>query len=270
MVGQVGGVITVQSKISYGVLLGMILVLAGCVKTPSYDPRPLKSISIESNYTGVAKNIILRVKKLTKAEIFHLFGKRGERFVNHHPPLVPLHISIHNLSNSSLILDPKNIDLASLSYRSVSKKLQTSSIGKTIRTIGYGLLTAVLTFSASAFGIMYDYSDCNNSWMDNSKLLMNVAVPLIIISTPIIALIRTISSARTNSKIKRDIREKILHKKVTIYPRQQYDTLLFLQPADYRSNFTLTLVEEGKSNKTITFNIGMKKNNFVQSTKDKK
>ncbi len=245
-----------QSKTSYGILLGTMLLLAGCVKTPSYDPRPLKSISIESNYTAVAKNVILRVKKLTKSEIFHLFGKRGEWLENHHLPLVPLHISIHNLSNTSLILDPKNIDLESLSYRSVSKQLQTSSIGKIIRTIGYGALIAALTMSAGIFGIMHDYSD--------------IAGPLIIISTPIIAFIKTIRSARTNGKIKRDIREKILRKKITIYPGQQYDTLLFVQSADYHSNFTLTLVEEDKSNKTITFNVGMKKNNFVQLTKGKK
>ncbi len=259
-----------QSKISYGILLCTMFLLSGCVKTPSYNPRPLKSISIESNYTAVAKNVILRVKKLTKAEIFHLFGKRGERFKNHHLSLVPLHISIHNLSNTSLILDPKNIDLESLSYRSVSKQLQTSSIGKTIRTIGCGALMAVLTMGAGFFGIMHDYSDRNNSWIDNSKLLVNIAVPLIIISTPFIAFIKTIRSARTNGKIKRDIREKILRKKVTIYSGQQYDTLLFVQSVDYRSNFTLTLVEEDKPGKITTFNIGMKKNNFVQLTKDKK
>jgi len=243
-----------------------MLLFTGCTKRPSYDPRPLKSISIESNYTAVVKNIILRVKKLTKAEIFHLFGKQGERFEN----LVPLHISVHNLSNTSLILDPKNINLVSLSYRSVGKQLQTSSIGKTIRTIGYGALMAVLAMGAGVFGIMHDYSDRNNSWIDNSKLLVNVAVPLIIISTPIVALTRTISSARTNNKIKRDIREKTLHKKVTICPGQQFDMLLFVQSIDYRSDFTLMLVEENKSNKTIEFNIRMKKNDFVPLIKDKK
>ena len=94
--------------------------------------------------------------------------------------------------------------------------------------------------------------------------------PFIVISTPIITLIKTISSARTNSKIKRDIKEKILQKKVAIYPGQQYDTLLFVQPIDYRSNFRLTLVEEDKPNKKIIFDINMKKNNFTQLTKGKK
>ncbi len=260
-----------KSKTSYSILLGVILLLAGCGKTPSYNPKSLKSIALKSDYTGIENNIILRIKKLSDAEISHLFGKRGERFENHHSPLIPLHISIHNLSNTSLILDPKNVTLDSLSYRAVSKHLQTSSIGKTIRTIGYGALTATLATGASFVGILYGWASCNDSYVNNSNSFIKITAPLIIIATPIIAFIKTISSARTNNKIKRDIREKILRNNVTIHPGQQYDTLLFVRAVDYHAQFTLTLIEKNKNktDKPITFNAIMKKNSFVQSTKDK-
>ena len=231
-----------KSKTSYSILLCVILMLAGCVKTPSYNPKSLKSITPESDYTGIENNVILRVKKLSDAEIFHLFGKRGEQFENHRSPLIPLHISIHNLNNTSLILDPKNVTLDSLSYQAASKHLQTSSIGKTIRTIGYGALTATLATGASIVGLLYGYASCNDSYIDSSKSFINITAPLIIIATPIIAFIKTISSARTNNKIKRDIRDKILRKNVTIYPGQQYDTLLFVRAIDYRSQFRLALI----------------------------
>jgi len=271
-INQGPGVITMKSKISYSILLGAILVLTGCVRTPSYNPKSLKSIALKSDYTGIEKNIILRIKKLSETEISHLFGKRGEQFENHRSPLIPLHISIHNLSNTSLILYPKNVTLDSLSYRTVSKHLQTSSVGKTIRTIGYGALTAILTTGASIVGVLYGYASCNDSYVNNSKSFINITAPLIIIATPIIAFVKTISSARTNNKIKRDIREKVLRKNITIYPGQQYDTLLFVRAVDYHAQFTLTLTEENKNktDKSITFNVAMKKNNFVQSNQNKR
>ena len=241
-------------------------MLTGCVKTPSYNPKSLKSIALKSDYTGIENNIILRVKKLSEAEISHLFGKRGEQFENHRSPLIPLHISIHNLSNTSLILDPENVTLDSLSYRVVSKHLQTSSIGKTMRTIGYGALTATLAAGATIVGSLYGYASCNDSYIDNSESFIKITAPLIIIATPIIAFVKTIRSARTNTKIKRDLKEKILRNNVTIHPGQQYDTLLFVRAIDYHAQFTLTLIEENKNktDKTIAFNVTMKKNNPFQ------
>lgn len=251
-------------KVAQGILLSALLTLAGCGKIP-YRPKSIKSISVESDYTGIKDNVILRVKKLTEAEVSHLFGQHGEQFSNPRFPLVPLHFSIHNLSNTALIIDPKNISLDSVNYRVVSKQLQTSSLGKTMRSISYGALTAILTAGASFAGVIYGQINDNNAQTENAKLFWDITAPLILIATPVIAFIKTIKSVRNNNKIKRDLKSKILHKSVIIQPGQQYDTLLFVHARNYHAQFILSLVEEGKnkeSKKTI-FHIAMGKNNFI-------
>lgn len=255
-------------KTMQGAFLSILLVLAGCGKIP-YRPKSIKSISIESDYTGIKDDVILRVKKLTEAEISHLFGHQGEKFSNPRFPLVPLHFSIHNLNDTALILDPKNISLESVNYRTVSKQLQSSSLGKTMRTMSYGALTAILTAGASFVGVIYGQLSNKDSYAENSKLFWNITAPLILIATPFIAFVKTIKSARTNGKIKQDIKKKTLHKSIVIQPGQQYDTLVFVHTYDYRSQFILKLVEENKNKtgKSIIFNVAMGKNNFAFNNK---
>lgn len=58
--GKGNGIIIMKSKRSYSILFGVILILPGCIKTPSYNPKLLKSIALESDYTDIENKLFCK------------------------------------------------------------------------------------------------------------------------------------------------------------------------------------------------------------------
>ena len=253
-----------KRSLSIFAILFCIIGLPSCIKMPKYRRRPLESLSSRFEYVGTNNKVIAHAKRLNNQEAEYLFGKRGTWLAleSNQEPLYPIYLSFHNLSNTSYVLSPKNISLELEPHHQATKRLQTSSTGKAAGTIATGGIASLITAGGGLYAWFAGATIGSAALIFGAKAAL-ITVPIILIGTPIIALIKSIRSSRTNRTITRDIKEKSLHTDVTIYPGQQFDTLVFVKRPNYRTNFDVTLHQSDNPDNTISFNISLGQHRFI-------
>jgi len=242
-----------------------LIGLPSCIKRPKYRSRPLESISSRFEYVGTKDNVILHAKRLNKDETPYLFGTRGQWLAHGHKqsPIYPLYLSFHNVSSKPYVLAPKKIGLQLEPHTNIAKRLQSSSTIKAAGTLATGSAMSILAAGGGLYAWFSGAAIGSAALIFGAKAAL-ITVPILVLGTPIAALIRSARSARINSKIKYDIKEKTLHREVTIYPGQQFDTLIFVKRTHYRTNFTLSLYEQNNPNNTIKFDVSLGQHRFIE------
>src|SRR5258708_37613205 len=67
----------------------------------------------------------------------------------------------------------------------------------------------------------------------------------------------SIKSIVMNSRIKKDLAEKVLHEKVIINSGEQYEGLIFVKSSDYTPQFAVTLHEQDNMKNSIVFDVDL-------------
>ncbi len=249
-----------------GVYLAIIIGLPSCVKTPKYRQKSLESLHTRFDYAAAKNNVMLRAKKLTKEENRKLFGIRGKALSREsNIPAYTIYLSIHNLSNKLYVLSPDNISLTLEPYQKIAKRMQSSTVVKAAGTLAGGTVASIITAGGGLYALFAGAAIGSTALVFGAKAAL-VAVPIIVIGTPIAAIIKSIRATKINRKVKRDICDKTLHAEIVIYPGQQFDTLIFVKRLDYRTNFTITLHEEDNEEDILAFDVSLNQNRFIRSS----
>lgn len=229
-----------NSKIISIILAGLVL-LPGCMRVPSYKPKSLQSISSDFMYRGVEKGIVVQAKCLTIDEVQSLFGQQGESFI-------PIYLSIHNLSNSAYILSNSEIDCAKMSHQEVSQLMKTSSIARLAGSVvAYGT-----TFGGIHIGVF-------GAFIMKSAIAMcgGFALAALSIGFGLTSIGTGIKSMIMNTRIRKDLQEKMIAQDTVIESGDKYEGLIFVKTEDYQSDFTVTLLEKNNQSNKIVFDVDL-------------
>ena len=229
--------------------LVLLLIFPGCMHVPTYRSQALKDLPFGSTKKQTENNVSLQAKQLTTREIGYLFGPENKCLMSN---IIIIQLSICNMSGTDYLLTPESVTLKALKYRDVFKFIKKTNTAS--RFAG----AAVSGFFVSPF-----FFDTTLSALARAGFPGIVAVPLVmvpmIVALPmgIVFLAEGIKSAVMNRRIKKDLKEKMIHKKVIIKAGHSYDGLMCVNESDYNSTFDLTLEEKKDAQHTIIFNVDM-------------
>ena len=66
-----------------------------------------------------------------------------------------------------------------------------------------------------------------------------------------------ITSMIMNTRIRKDLQKKMISKDIVIESGDKYEGLIFVQAEDYRSDFTVTLLEKNNIHNQIAFDVNL-------------
>jgi hypothetical protein len=225
----------------FGLFLAVLALLPGCYHVPSYKRTSLRMVSTDFSYGNVKNNVILQVKHLHEAEKHAMVGCKAGRLKNSFKVLC---FSINNLSDSSYIFSPADIDLTLTSYTDIAKTLKTNSLrGITTGAVATAS-TAVVCMGAGAFGMIQQ---------------LPVLFPVLGVLTTGIAVVsfsKGIKSAVMNRRVKNDLKEKTFHEQIILNPGSHYEGLIFIKYVDYKSQFNVTIHEKDGA-ESIAFDVDL-------------
>jgi hypothetical protein len=239
------------NKSFFGLFLVALILLPGCMRVPTYQCKPLKLASDHCVYHGTANNVIVQTKLLSREDKNALFGDRSASI--HNNDIQVIHLSINNLSNVKYLLSPADIDLSIMSCRDVEKLMKTNSVGKLAGSTVSGAFS--WSFGATA---VFAIGDLGVSSVPVAAAIL--APSVVCASIALILFGKSIKSMVMNRRISKDLKEKMLHKKVTINSGDHYEGLIFVRSADYKPEFSVTMHEKGSTKNTVTFDVDLRQN----------
>ena len=237
------------------IILMLPFIFTGCLRVPSYNPKPLTILSGRFNATSIQKHVAVRVKMMHKKDVTDLFGKRGSWLMRtRRSSLIPLHISIDNHSKHSLVLDPHAISLETLSYEHVCRRMSSNGGMWALSTLllGYpaGLLLTIGGFFAIPIG-----SGVGSPVLFNAGWAAFAAGFGLMIATPFVAMGNAIQSVEANKELELDLYQKILKPNTIIPPYEHFETIVFVKRSQYKHAFTITLHAVDDSETTYTAHV---------------
>jgi hypothetical protein len=222
----------------FGLVLAGLVLLPGCIGIRNYQPRPLRVFENNNLYHKITKDgITLRVKQLTSQEKNYCFD-------GHAVPLdgiKAVYLSISNVSDRSYIITPGGINLLQISLRDIKKSIRKTD---TFAYFSGALITGLILVNPIALAMCYI-----------------ACVPAFIAAAILpfegMFLAKMGRSAVMNHRIDKDLREKILHKKVFIKSGNTYEGLIFVKSEDYNPQFSITVQEKNNRHNTIIFDVDL-------------
>ncbi len=235
---------------SFAIFLVGLVLLPGCMRVPLYKRKPLRCISNDCPYRGVEKNVIVRAKVLSQDEKEYLF----DNHLTYENELHAIYVAIHNMSNRSYVFSCDNVSLKQISYHNVIKLIkQTSSFAR----------LALSGVSGGYVASGFIFGELSSIYLSQGEgILPIVLFPIVVgfIAVSFFSLAQGIKSIVMNSRIKNDIKEKVLQEPVVISSGGQYEVLVFVKYSDYIPQFTITMHEKNVVENNITFDINLRQN----------
>src|SRR5579872_552117 len=230
------------NKPFFGLFLAALVLLPGCIlHVPSYHRQKLRLVRDNCTYSGIEKNITLQAKLLTENDKQDLFGKHIGHIEG--DDIKVIYLSIHNLSDKDYFFTSDCIDLKQLSSRNIVKAMKkTSSIG---RLVLFHVTSSINPLS---------FIDHSNPFF----IPVAICVSPVFLVTSLIGLIQGIKSVVINTRVRKDIEEKIIHEKVIIRSGDHYEGLVFVASPDYIPYFSVLMHEERSIDNYITFDVDLR------------
>jgi len=241
--------------------IGLLFIVSGCSKIKQYHNNAITPLNPQINFKIKKDNIDLRAKKFTPVDCYQLFGERGKKLIthNHRTSIYPIQLSITNHSNNTYVLDKKHIGLRLLPYQNVAHRMQYSSVLRSVGLLFSGAAVAALValggLTALAIGVATTFAPI----VIIGAGACITAPFMLVVGTPVSSTINGIQSLRTNSTIKKDIKNKTFTHQIIIKPNQSIDTIIFVKGRNYKNEFSLNLYEKNNKDNTITIDVELKK-----------
>jgi hypothetical protein len=235
------------NKSFFGLFLALLVVLPGCIlHVPSYRRQPLSMVGDQCKYNETQEDVTVHVKQINAVDTYYLFDDYNKAFLRRHGIAI-LYVSVHNLSNHDYMLSPCDINLNQVPYQHIAKLMKKTSSGGRFVVVG---------LSGVAFGATCAVASLPNVLTVVFGTAGAVTTGLIFLP----ALVQGIKSVVMNRRINKDLKEKTLHEKVIIKAGDHYEGLIFVTLRDYKPQFNVTLHEKDILEKTITFDVDVRKN----------
>jgi len=246
------------SKVFAIILAGLVL-LPGCTRVLSYKPKSLQSIGGNFTYRGVEKGVVLQAKRLTKDEVYFLFGDRATELLE---SVEVIHTSVHNLSTEHYVISPHAMSIIQIPYSDILRSIQTRSTdhlkkaGKvggsvygTLSVLTLSFFVPMMIFNTHSKSILIGLYCCSHA--------MGIVWPIVAGLTVLPFIGKAIKSVVTNGRIDRDLKEKVLHKDTAIESGDKYEGLVFVKSSDYGPDFTVTMHEKDNPAHVIAFDVNL-------------
>ncbi|HEX4069211.1 MAG TPA: hypothetical protein VHX42_03880, partial [Candidatus Babeliales bacterium] len=202
-------------------------------------------------YRGTQDNVMTHVKLLSREDKDLLFGDRSRLIHDHDIQVICL--SLYNLSNVDYRFFPADIDLAMMSSRDVEKLMKTNSVGRLTVSAATGISSWALGTTA-----MFVIGDMGIASVLGAAAFL--APSIICGATALVFFGKSIKSMIMNKRMKKDLAEKIVHKKVIIKAGDHYEGLIFVKTADYNPQFNVQLREKNNRKHVISFDVDVREN----------
>lgn len=223
-----------------GVMLAGLVLLPGCIGIRNYQPRPLRLFNNDTSYNKTNQGISLCVKRLNHQEKTYFFD-------GHTVPLdgfKAMYISVSNASHIPYTISPEGINIVQIPLRDIKKSVRKTD---TFAYFSGALTTGLIVATPIALAF------CYVAWAP-AFIAAAIALPF-----EVMFLAKGGRSAVMNHRIDKDLREKVLHKKVFIKPGSTYEGLIFVKESDYTSQFTVTFSEKDNRYNNIVFDVNLDK-----------
>lgn len=237
-----------NNKSFFGLICAILLLLPGCMHVPTYRSESLNNVDNTFTHKYIEKNVTFQAKLVTTPEVHYLFGPQNKNLVKN---TKIIYLSINNLSETDYILAPENISIASLTCKDVTKLIKTTNTGARFA----GAAISGVVASPVPFNI---WLHCIGPVVGLPSVVMLPFIIASAIAIPlgVVFLAKGIKSAVMNRRIKKDLKEKMIHKKITIKSGQHYEGLIFVKTANYKPDFTVTLRTKKNIN-NVEYNINL-------------
>lgn len=220
-----------------------LALLPGCLRIPSYRPRSLTFMHSKRMHRQVKNNVILQVKELEEEDKVDLFGEYSAKLQGYSI----LYFSINNLSSSDYRLSSGYTDLQNLSPSNIIKAMRTNTIGNAA-IAGVGIAPIIGgTYCSLALLLLPPFA-----YAAGIIAFFGVAITGVSITSVFTG--KSIKSSIINSRISKDLKNKMRHEGKLIPSGSFYEGLIFVKSSDLKSNFNITL-QEKNTNRQTRFNI---------------
>jgi len=237
-----------NNKSFLGLFLAVLVLLPGCIlHVPSYRAQRLRLIRDGFNYEAQEENVTVRAKLLTGSDKDDLFGEHIGALEGNDFKVI--YVSIHNLSDKNYVFMSRNIDLKQVPSKDILKAMKkTSSIGRLATYYAASTTTAMLgAISADVSG---------NLFLCLSVASLSIGFTVV----GLVGLVQGIKSIVMNTRVRRDIEEKVLPKKEVINSGQYCDGLIFVKATDYKPEFNVIMFEKNNWINKLTFDVDLSQN----------
>jgi hypothetical protein len=246
-----------------------LVMLPGCLRVPTYTAKPMNVLNDNFTYHAVKKGVVFQAKRLTLDEINYLFDERAKGLLG---STEIIYCSIPNISNQDYVLSLQNEDFLPLRVHEVKRLMKTNSgkrlelvpvflvAGTAIGLSAIGMATLALA-GAPLLGFPYFFQwwyvgiwalglghvNYGGRLLSGISLLACVTVPLVYFGKSIVM----------NSRISRDLKEKMLQGNELIKSGEVGQGLIFIRTADYKPQLSITMHEKNNSKNKIVFDVDL-------------
>jgi hypothetical protein len=231
---------------NYGLFLIGILIIGmpGC-KKPVYNQKNLSQIPVSCEYTHMHNGITLQIKKLSKPEAQALFDGRGNRLLSKRKlkSIYPFYLSVENKSNSTLILDPKNISIPVASYQVIATRLYSHTSRRIVTPLLIGIVGTTASFFAAAYITILGAIAAMPAVIKAGYATLGIS-GFFAVGSPVLSYYQGHYALAVNEGIDRDLKNKMLYECVEINLGQSLNKLIFIPCKSYNSFLSIDLVEK--------------------------
>lgn len=233
------------------------IFIPGCLKIKQYHQKALTPLNPCIHFKTSEQSITLRAKQFNVVDCYRVFGERGKKLITqkHKTSIYPIQLSFTNKNNNTYILNKNNIDLKLMKYRHVAHRMQHSTILRSMGLLFSGVALASLTAIGGAAAVLIGTATTFAPIVIAGAATCVSAPFMLVIGTPVSTTVNGVRSLRTNTYIKKDVKQKSLAYQVAIKPEESVDTIIFVKGKDYKEAFNITLYNKNDKQDKIVLNI---------------
>jgi len=232
--------------------LFLILICAGCVKSPFARPRNLKPLTKETAHDVRTKEqVTVYAKKLNNGDQQELFGKYAKQLQKFR--ITPVQLTVENKSELNWILEQQNIDLKKITIDRVSAKMFASRRRIPLWIFWGGVGLAIILGPVSAVAcILYLVPSLFFAALVSSGI--TTGVPIVLGTS--IAIIEGISCHRSQNEMSTYLKTCCNAEGITVEPDITASMLFFANESEIPEKLNVVLTHTDSS-ETLPFELAL-------------
>lgn len=241
-----------KNKFIILLILPLLIVLPGCLKTPAYLPKNLKPLNEKtSQVTKTQEQVTIYQAQINKDQAQELFGSYAKNLEHH--KIVPIQLTISNDGTTTWVLTDNNIQLSKIDLRIMSNKLLNAKGWRPPLIFFGGIVLAAAVcvgiplMSIIAANIMAT-SFLAASWSVSLGLALGSAT---FITTSCIACYDAFDKMHVRRSVYNDLLTKRGADCISIKPGRHTNILFFAYQESLPSCYKIVLTEDQEKNQLI-------------------
>jgi hypothetical protein len=257
-----------HKKIAVMLSLITLACLSGCIQQTKQQKtaKQIKSLTTDTaDYTSTQDGLTVMVKAYTtEQEVTDLFGRRGKRLLKRKKAIYPVQVTVKNNTNTSFILNKKNINLSLVTQSTIIKRFyrNITGINAIFLSIGSTIATGIiLNHSGLMLSASYSLASLLSPLLNPITFTFSAYIAGLTIM-PIAIGTYTYYKIEQNAKAARKTIPNItLINSITCRPNQTINSLLFADAESFTPRFNITIKNTNEDEENYTFSINTEMEN---------